>query len=79
LNCKYYQAEVLKQKTWFLSAVFRNESNVTFARAIEGKNNNVWEFFVPQDQEEHFLRVIKTLESKGIVLSFEEMENRLQN
>lgn len=77
MYCKYYLATVLRKKTWFLSAVLRNESNVVFARALEGKNDT-FEFFVPPDQEPHFLRIIKTLEDKGIVLDFQEKENRLK-
>lgn len=74
---EYYQAKVLKEKTWFLSACFRNETNLTFARALAGEKN-CFEFFVTKDQEEHFLYVIKLLQKKGVVLSFEKMPNRLK-
>jgi len=77
MYCEYYQANLLKEKTWFLSACFRNESNMVFARAISGKSD-VFEFFVPKDQEEHFLRLINILQNKGIVLSFEKKPNRLK-
>ncbi|MBU1007984.1 hypothetical protein KKA53_02810 [Candidatus Dependentiae bacterium] len=77
MYCEYYQATVLRKKTWFLSAVLRNESNVALARALEGKADT-FEFFVPVDQEEHFLRVAKTLLNRGIILSLEKKENRLK-
>lgn len=78
MYCKYYQAEIIRKKTWFLSAVLRNESNVAFARAFEQTENSIWEFFVPEDQDQHFLKIIKTLERKGIVASYKKMENRLK-
>jgi hypothetical protein len=77
MYCHYYQAQVLRKKTWFLSAALRNESNVAFARALEGQNDT-FEFFVPEDQEPQFLRVMNALQKKGIVLSLEKKENRLK-
>ncbi len=74
---EYYQAHLLKKKTWFLSAAIRNENNVALARAIEGKNN-IFEFFVPKDQEEQFLYLMQALQEKGIVLSLEKKPNRLK-
>ncbi len=73
---QYYQAKVIKKKTWFVSGVFRNENNIAFARALEGYKD-VFEFFVPQDQEEYFLYVINYLKNTGYVLSFEKKPNRL--
>ena len=77
MYCEYYQASVLRKKTWFLSAAMRNESNAALARAIEGKPDT-FEFFVPKDQEERFLRLIKSLKEKGIILFFEKKENRFK-
>ena len=77
MYCEYYQANVLRKKTWFLSAAMRNESNVAFARALEGEND-LFEFFVPKDQEERFLFLINTLKVRGIILNFEKKENRLK-
>lgn len=78
MYCEYYQATVLKEKTWFLSATFRNENNLVFARALEGKSS-VFEFFVPKDQEPEFLRITELLKSKGIILSLEKKPNRLKD
>ena len=76
MYCEYYQASVLRKKTWFLSATLRNESNVAFARALENKPDT-FEFFVPKDQEPHFLRIMQSLQKLGIILSLEKKENRL--
>jgi len=69
---KYYQAEILKEKTWFLSACLRNESNLVFARAIKNKDkdqkNPIFEFFVTEDQEEFFLKIMEILEKRGVIL-----------
>lgn len=78
MYCKYYQGKVLRKKTWFLSACLRNESNLVLARALEGAQDT-FEFFVPPDQEADFLRVMESLKEKGIMLTLEEMENRLKN
>ena len=78
LYCQYYQATVLRKKTWFLSACLRNESNVVFARSLDAPNN-IFEFFVPSDQEEFFLDIMKRLQEKGIILSLEKKENRLKS
>ncbi len=76
MYCEYYQAKVLKKKTWFLSAVIRNESNVALARAVRDKNDT-FEFFVPKDQEDYFLKVISLLKNKGIILDFIKASNNL--
>jgi len=77
MYCEYYQATVFKKKTWFLSASIRNESNVAFARALEGMSD-IFEFFVPKDQEERFLYLMQTLQNRGIILSLEKKPNRLK-
>ena len=76
MYCEYYQARLLREKTWFLSACLRNEDNLVFARALEGQTDT-FEFFVPKDQEPRFLEVIGILKSKGIVLDIEKKPNRL--
>ena len=76
MYCEYYQATTLKKKTWFLSACLRNEDNLVFARAVEGRGD-LFEFFVPKDQLSHFLAIMQTLMKKGIVLSLEKKPNRL--
>ncbi len=76
MYCEYYKAKVLKRKTWFLSAVIRNESNMALARAIRGENDT-FEFFVPKDQEKHFLAIMDSLKKRGIVLNLVQTPNNL--
>ena len=76
--CEYYQAEVLKEKTWFISGCFRNEENFVFARALEG-NTSVFEFFVPPLYEDRFLAFSQYFLKEGYFLSLEKKENRLKS
>lgn len=76
--CSYYVANALREKIWFLSGVLRNESNLVLDRSLSPKEN-IFEFFVPTDQEEHFLSIMNYLQSRGIILSLEKKKNRLQD
>lgn len=73
--CFYYQAVVDRKKTWFVVANFRNEDHIAFERAIEGQTN-VFEFFVPREQEVYFLDLMQKLMAQGYVLWFEKKSNR---
>ena len=76
--CQYYQANVLTKKAWFVSGCFRNEDHVAFVRALDG-SSDVFEFFVPDDQEERFLVLAHYLQKHGYFLSLEKKENRFKN
>ncbi len=77
MYCNYYQAGVLKEKTWFVVALFRNEDHIAFERTLEG-NSDILEFFVPTDQERSFLAIMQTLKAQGYVFWFEQKPNRMQ-
>ena len=64
-----------QKKTWFLSACLRAEENVALSRAVDDQKN-VFEFFVPKDQEEDFLKIMKILLDKDIVKTLEKTKNR---
>jgi hypothetical protein len=74
--CTYYQARVEKNKTWFMVGSFRNDDHIAFERAFEGQTD-LFEFFVPVDQEKYFLHLIQCLQKRGVVLEFEKKPNRL--
>ncbi len=76
MYCKYYQAKSLKSKTWFVFGTFRNEENVVFSRTLE-KKDSLLEFFVPKDQEAHFLKVANYLINRGYLFELKELPNRL--
>ena len=72
---EYYQAKVNQKKTWFLSACLRAEENVALSRAVNNEKN-VFEFFVPKDQEEDFLRIMQILQAKDVVKTLDKTKNR---
>lgn len=76
--CKYYKANLRRETAWFVSGVFRNEANTVLERCLD-KNECEFEFFVPQDCEAHFLKIISFLHAKGYVLNFSQHENRFQD
>ena len=39
MYCKYYQAISVKEKTWFVFGVLRNEENVAFSRTLDKQQN----------------------------------------
>jgi hypothetical protein len=76
MYCQYYKAKLNIPKTWFVSGVFRNEDNLVFARALDGREG-VFEFFVPKDHEQKFLDIMEHLVMKGYILSYKKDKNRL--
>ena len=75
--CIYYQAHVIRETIWFVTGIFRNETNWIFDRTLDGKQN-ILEFFVPQDFETEFLSRMEFFKKEGYVLSFEKLPNRLK-
>ncbi|MFC1854739.1 hypothetical protein ACFLY6_02635 [Candidatus Dependentiae bacterium] len=76
--CSYYQALTVREKTWFVNGVFRNEPNLCVERCLD-KKSSLFEFFVPVDMEEHFLEISKYLLDHGYLLSVEKKQNRIKN
>ncbi len=74
--CKYYQARVDKKRAWFVMGVFRNEDNVAFVRALDGRSDR-FEFFVPEGLIQEFLCATNYLTAHGYIDGLEEFENRL--
>jgi hypothetical protein len=73
--CEYYQAKVDRKKAWFISACIRSEGEIAIARAIK-KDLDIFEFFVPVDQEEQFVSLMNKFLEKKIIFSFEKLKNR---
>lgn len=79
MYCKYYQAKVNIPYTWFVTGVLRSEEHLVFERTIAGSNNEVVEFFVPQESEEKFVQIMQYFIERGYVTDFSEKENRLKS
>jgi hypothetical protein len=74
--CSYYQAHVERSRSLFLVAVLRSYEHVSFDRTLDVPNS-IFEFYVPEDQESHFLCIMSSLEQEGIIKSLTKLPNRL--
>lgn len=75
--CKYYQARLDRNKTWFVTGSLRSENGWVFDRALDPANN-IFEFFVSPDFENQFLSLMEYFKKEGIVFDLIKLENRLQ-
>jgi len=73
--CHYFQALVIKQKTWFFVATLRGFEHLCFDRTLE-KSEGRFEFFVPASGKDTFIKLMRWYESQGIVSDFQELPNR---
>jgi hypothetical protein len=76
LYCAYWQAEVVREQTWFLVAVVRSYEYLAFDRTLD-KKKNIFEFFVPIQGEVSFIKLLARLQEKGVILTYRKLENRI--
>jgi len=76
MYCAYYQAEVAKEKTWFLVSTLRSHEHLAFDRTYD-KEKGIFEFFVPIELEQYLVAFLNTMKEQGVVRSFEKQINRL--
>ena len=74
--CLYYVAKTDRARGWLLSSTVRGTEHVCFDRCID-KQNAIFEFFVPEKMEQHFLQLMEYLKKEKVVFSLEQKENRL--
>lgn len=74
--CSYFQALVSKKDTWFFVATLRSYNYMMFDRTLD-INKGLFEFFVPQDYEQQFVKVMEYYVRSGIVKNLEKLPNRL--
>jgi hypothetical protein len=74
--CSYYQANIKREKMWFIVATFRSFEHLLFDRALN-KQTCLFEFFVPSDLEPYFLEIIDHCIKQGIVSNLQKLPNRL--
>lgn len=75
--CLYYQAHIKKELCWFFVGVLRSFEHMAFDRTVE-KETSLFEFFVPADMKDKFQALMNYFLQQGIVIDFEEKENRLK-
>lgn len=74
--CSYYQAQVDKPNHLFVVGSLKYYEHLCFDRTLDAAQG-IFEFFVPQDQEPQFLRVMACMEKKGLVHNLVKSTNRL--
>jgi hypothetical protein len=75
--CSYYQAQVERSLCWFLAATLRSFEHLSFDRSLDGGVTSTFEFFVPQEMEGQFERIMEYYLHKGIVKNIQKLPNRL--
>jgi hypothetical protein len=74
----YYQAHVVPQTAWYVTAATRSFEHLAFDRTIDVKNS-IFEFFVPSDMESYFLEIMNSLQAQGYIQNLQKLPNRLEN
>ena len=77
MYCKYYQAQVIKNKAWFFVGAIRSFEHLAFDRTFN-KEHSIFEFFVPKELEKYFLDVMHYFEKQGIISNFSKLPNRFK-
>ena len=75
--CKYYQAHVFKEKTWFFVAILRSYEHLCFDRTLD-KSKSIFEFYVPEKLEPQFLKLMNWFAENNIIKNLEKFPNRLE-
>lgn len=74
--CLYYQATVLKERHWFFTASLRSFEHLAFDRTCNPEEG-IFEFFVPQNFENHFLAIMENFREQGLIWDLKKLPNRL--
>jgi hypothetical protein len=78
LYCFYYQAQVQREKMWFLVASLRSFEHLLFDRNLD-KDAAIFEFFVSPDLESYFLAIMDHFAQQGIISNLQKLPHRLEN
>ena len=76
----YYQAHVVIKTTNLFVSTLKFYEHLAFDRTLNPQidaQNSIFEFFVPESQENNFLQVMTYLESLNLVSNIVKSENRL--
>ena len=74
--CLYFQAQVKKEKIWFLTSILRSCEHLVFDRTLD-QEQSIFEFFVPEDSREEFQSLMKFFEKEKVISSYKKLPNRL--
>lgn len=73
--CSYYQARVQRSQTLFFVATLRANEHVAFDRTLN-KEHGIFEFFVPEEQEQRFLAIMSYYQTQAIIDNLIKLPNR---
>lgn len=74
----YYQAIIPAERCWMATAIIRASDHMCFDRTVD-KEQNIFEFFVPECNKERFEQTIARLEKLGVIHSLKQLPNRFAN
>lgn len=74
--CCYFQAHIVPQRVWLVTAVLRGCDHLVFDRTLDVQKS-MFEFFVPADCLASFVSLMGVFQEKGLVTNFVELPNRL--
>lgn len=74
--CSYYQAQVNRELVWFMVATLRSFEHLCFDRTLL-KDESVFEFFVPQHNEQLFVELMNYYQNESIITKVQKLPNRL--
>jgi len=76
IYCQYYQAKIKKQECSFFVAILRSFEHLCFDRTFD-KEESIFEFFIPEYNEQYFLKLMNYFIKLEIVVNLQKLENRL--
>lgn len=76
MYCAYYQAHVEKKEAWFFVAILRSYEHLAFDRTYN-KEESIFEFFVPENNEREFVKLMHYFVAHQTISYFEQLPNRL--
>jgi hypothetical protein len=76
LYCVYYQAHVVREQCWFVTAALKSYEHIAFDRTIDTASS-LFEFFVAPSTEIYFLEIMTYFQDQGLVSGLIKLPNRL--
>lgn len=76
--CSYYTALVDKLLCWYVVAILKSYEHLAFDRTLDTATN-LFEFYVPADREQEFLRLMDYFKNQHLVSDLTKKENRLMD
>jgi hypothetical protein len=78
MYCIYFQARVPRSCCFLVIGILKSFDHLAFGRTFDTEKETV-EFFVPYENKEDFIFLMKFLEKEALLFELSEMPNRLLN